>query len=1124
MDVEQVARQAEQFPHVVHSVVHSYMCSDPGQNGILDAIAEKGLDRVVVASCSPHMQGPTFMRAIQRAGLNPYLFEMANLREHCAWVHEDRAAATEQAIDAVRIAVAKARQNAALEMINIPVTKRALVIGGGVAGIQAALDIAAGGQEVVVVEREPSIGGHMAQLGETFPTLDCSQCILTPKMVELAQNERITLLTHSEVEKVDGFVGNFRATIRRKSTYVDWDKCNGCNECTAVCPIQVPNEFDMGMSDRTAIYRPFPQAVPSRFTISKRGISPCKATCPAETSAQGYIALIAEGRYEEALDVVMQYNPFPATVGRVCTHPCEGECNRGEIDRPVAICALKRFVADRVYAQREEQSVKTAQAGGNGNGNGAGAGKGKRVAIAGSGPAGLTAAHFLARSGYRVTVYEALPVPGGMMRVGIPAYRLPRDVLEREIGNILALGVDLRLYHPISDINELFEQGYEAVFLAIGAHEPQRLNIPGEDAAGVFHGVPFLRQVNLGERVELGKRVLVVGGGNTAIDAARSALRIGADRVTMLYRRSRAEMPANEWEIEEAEDEGVELELLTQPVEVLSENGSLTGVRCVRMRLGEPDASGRRRPIPVPDSDFVIEADALIAAVAQAPESSFLKPDHGLKITPWGTFEIEERTLETNRPGVFAGGDAARGPGALIEAIADGRRAALSIDRYLRDEPLLNARDLNPLPIAHPTQEEIDAVIARGVVNVGARERAATAPAKERIRDFREVELGLSEEQAHAEALRCLRCGICSECYQCEKACAPGAIDHMMQDEVIEIPVGSIVMATGYDLYDKSRLAEYGYGKYEDVISGLEFERILSASGPTGGEIRRPSDGKVPEDVVFIHCVGSRDPAHGMPYCSKICCMYSAKHAMLYKHRVHHGRAYSFYMDIRSGGKGYDEFVRRAIEEEGVQYLRGRVSRLFKKDGKIIVRGADTLAGTSVEIAADLVVLATAVVPRADAAELATKIGFSSNEHGFFNEAHPKLRPIETYTAGVYLAGACQSPRDIPDTVAQGTAAAAKVLQMFSDDKLQREPLVASVDPSVCNGCFFCRMVCPYDAIQETELVRRVGRDKAVKVIAEVNEGKCMGCGLCASACPSKAVTVLGFTDEQVYEEVMHAI
>jgi len=1098
------------------------MCSDPGQTGIVDAIKEQSLDRVVVASCSPHMQGPTFMRAIQRAGLNPYLFEMANLREHCAWVHSDRQDATEQALDAVRIAVAKARQNAALEMINIPVTKRALVIGGGVAGIQAALDIAAGGREVVLVEREPSIGGHMAQLAETFPTLDCSQCILTPKMVEAAQNERITLYTYSEVEQIDGFVGNFVAKIRRKATYVDWNKCNGCNECTAVCPIHVPNEFDMGMADRTAIYRSFPQAVPSRFTISKRGISPCKATCPAETSAQGYIALIAAGRYEQALDVIMQYNPFPATVGRVCTHPCETECSRGKIDRPVAICALKRFAADRVYAKRDKQS-RTEQSQDTASRTTVSK-NGKRVAIAGSGPAGLTAAHFLARMGYRVTVYEALPVPGGMMRVGIPAYRLPRAVLQREINNILALGVELRVYHPISDVNELLEQGFDAVFLAIGAHEPQRLNIPGEEAKGVLHGVPFLRQVNLGERIDLGNRVLVVGGGNTAIDAARSALRIGAGHVAILYRRSRAEMPANEWEIDQAEHEGVTLQLLTQPIEILSQDGRITGVRCVRMRLGEPDESGRRRPVPVPDSEFMIEADALIAAVAQAPESSFLKPDHGLDISPWGTFQVDTKTLETNRPGIFAGGDAARGPGALIEAIADGRRAALSIDRYLRQEPLLNNRDLNPLPTARPTDEDLARDLARYDVSVDGRETMPTAPAIERIRDFREVELGLSEQQAISEAKRCLRCGICSECYQCEEACAPGAIEHTMVDEIIDVPVGAIVMATGYELFPKTALSEYGYGKYKDVISGLEFERILSASGPTAGEIRRPSDGKTPKDIVFIHCVGSRDRAHGVPYCSKICCMYSAKHAMLYKHKVHNGRAYSFYMDVRSGGKGYDEFVRRAIEDEGVNYLRGRVSRLFEKDGKIIVRGADTLSGSAVEIAADMVVLATAILPRHDAPELAVKVGFSCNAHGFFNEAHPKLRPIETYTAGVYLAGACQSPRDIPDTVAQGTASAAKVLQLFSGDTLQREPLVAAVDPSICNGCFFCRMVCPYSAIEETELVRRVGRGRSVKIIAQVNEGKCMGCGLCASACPSKAVTVSGFTEQQVYEEVIHAI
>lgn len=932
-------------------------------------------------------------------------------------------------------------------MTSVSVTKRALVIGGGVSGIQAALDIAAGGQEVVLVEREPSIGGHMAQLAQTFPTLDCSQCILTPKMVEVAQNHKITLYTYSEVEQIDGSIGNFVARIRRKATYVDWNKCNGCNDCTAVCPIQIPNEFDVGLSDRTAIYRPFPQAVPSRFTISKRGISPCKATCPADTSAQGYIALIAKGRYEEALEVVMQYNPFPATVGRVCTHPCETECNRDKLDRPVAICALKRFVADWVYADQDRRAATdTAQEPHAASGapptivprKGS-----KRVAIAGSGPAGLTAAYFLARMGHRVTVYEALPVPGGMMRVGIPSYRLPAEVLQREINNILAQGVELRVYHPISDVNELLRQGYDAVFLAIGAHQPQHLNIPGEDADGVLHGVPFLRQVNLGERVVLGKRVLVVGGSNTAVDAARSALRIGAESVYIVYRRSRAEMPANEWEIEQAEHEDIVLQLLTQPIEVLSRNGQVTGVRCIRTRLGEPDESGRRRPVPVPGTEFVIEADTLIAAVAQAPESSFLKPDHGLEIAPWGTFKVNPQTLETNRPGIFAGGDAARGPGELIEAIADGRRAALSIDRYLRDEPLIDERDLDPLSIARPTDRELAETIERDDVNAEHREVMSTAPAKERIRDFREVRLGLTEEQAIAEAQRCLRCGICSECYQCEKVCAPGAIKHTMGDQVIDVPVGAIVVATGYDIFPKTALGEYGYGRYKDVIDGLEFERILSASGPTGGEIRRPSDGRVPRDVVFIHCVGSRDRAHGVPYCSKICCMVSAKQAILYRRKVYEGHAYAFYMDIQSGGKGYEEFVRHAIEQEGVDYLRGQVSRLFEQDGKIVVRGADTLSGNAVEIAADMVVLATAIVPRHDAPELADKFGLSCDAHGFFDEAHPKLRPIETHIEGVYLAGACQFPRDIPDSVTQGTAAAAKVLQLFSADTLQREPIVA---------------------------------------------------------------------------------
>ena len=1103
-------------------MAYEYMCSDPGQNLIIEAIKEQNLDRAVVASCSPHIQQPTFMRTLMRSGLNPYLFEMANLCEHCAWVHRDREKATAKAIIATRIAVAKVRQDAALETIRIPVTKSALVIGGGVAGIQAALDIAAGGQEVIVVERTPSIGGHMAQLAETFPTLDCSQCILTPKMVEASHSEKIQLLTYSEVDELSGFVGNFKAKIRKKATYVNWDKCNGCGDCETVCPVELKSEFQVGMANRKAIYRPFPQAVPSRFTITKRGISPCKAACPADTSAQGYVALIADKRYEEALEVIKQYNPFPASVGRVCTHPCESDCNRGHLDRPVAICALKRFVADTVYAQQDAASVTTDGVGDVGTQNTIPSDAG-RVAIVGAGPCGLTAAHFLALKGYCTTVFEALPVAGGMMRVGIPAYRLPREVLEREIDNILSLGVELKLNSPVSDLNALFDDGYEAVFLSLGAHEPLRLRIPGEEAEGVYHGVAFLRSVNLGGQPPVGNKVVVVGGGNTALDAARCARRLGAEEVILAYRRTRDEMPAYPWEIEEAENEGVSLELLVQPVEVLSKDDRVTGVRCIRMRLGEEDASGRRRPLPIEGSEFVIETESLIAAVAQAPEHSLLKPDHGLNIARNGAFVIDPDTMATNRDAVFAGGDSSRGPGALIEAIADGCRGARSIDRYLRGEALSVPSDQESLPVADLPDEEAVKLIEREDVNTRDRETMASEPSRERVRDFREVDLGFSEEQALSEALRCLRCGVCSECRQCEKVCAPGAIEHDMVDTFVEVDVGAVVMATGFDLAPKAEMAEYGYGEHKDVITGLELERLLSASGPTGGQIRRPSDGKIPETVVFIQCVGSRDNAHGRPYCSKICCMYTTKHAMLYKHRVHNGQAYVFYMDVRAAGKNYDEFVRRAMEEEGAVYLRGRVSRIFENRGKLIVRGVDTIAGVPVEIAADMVVLATAVTPQKDAAQLANKVGISYDQYGFFNEAHPKLRPIETNTAGVYLAGACQSPRDIPDTVSQGTGASAKVLQLFSGDSLQREPLVSTVDESVCNACFFCQTVCPYDAIDEAEVMVRVNGHRVTKAVARANTGKCMGCGACVAACPSKAIMVAGFTDEQIYEEVMYA-
>ena len=641
VDVKAVAAALSHEPGVVFSTDYQYMCSQAGQNMIKDAIAEHKLSGIVVCSCSPRMHEATFRKTAAGAGLNPYMVEIANIREQCSWVHKDMPTGTEKAIILGKAAVAKVNLNAPLTPGESPVTKRALVIGGGIAGIQTALDIADAGFPVDIVETKPTIGGKMAQLDKTFPTLDCAACILTPKMVDVAQNEKIRIFSYSEVTAVKGFVGNFDVTIKRKARYVKEEICTGCGLCTEKCPQKkVPNEFNLGMNNRSAIYIPFAQAVPKVATID-------------------------------------------------------------------------------------------------------------------------------------------------------PNY-------------------------------------------------------------------------------------------------------------------------------------------------------------CMMLKTG--------------------------------------------------------------------------------------------------------------------------------------------------------------------------KCGVCS------KVCSAGAIDYKAKDEFVEEKYGAIVVATGFNPISMEKFDEFAYSQSKDVITSLELERLMNAAGPTGGTLLRPSDGKHPHTIVFVQCVGSRCAAcadKGKEYCSKICCMYTAKHAMLIRDKYPDTEVYVFYIDVRTPGKNFDEFYRRAVEEYGVHYIKGMVGKVSPEGDKLKVQGSDLIYGNQLHIDADLVVLAAAIEPDKSARHLATMLTASMDTNDFFTEAHPKLRPVESPTAGVFLSGTCQGPKDIPETVSQAGAAASKVIGLLCKDKLTGNPCVAHSDEMMCNGCSTCEKVCPYGAITYIEKEFRMpDRTTKVRRVASVNEAVCQGCGACTVACMSGAMDLRGFTSRQIMAEV----
>ncbi len=720
--------------------------------------------------------------------------------------------------------------------------------------------------------------------------------------------------------------------------------------------------------------------------------------------------MIAQEKYTEALEVITRTLPLPGVLGRICPHPCEDVCRRKDVDEPISICTLKRFTADQVDIDDLPLTEITP--------------RDEKVAIIGAGPAGLTAAYFLAQDGFKVTIFEALPVAGGMLRVGIPDYRLPPDVLEKEIQWITRLGVEIKFNTALGrdiTIDSLMDDGNKSVYLAVGCHANMKLNIPNEDTEGVIPGVKFLRDSALGDIKEVKGNVAIVGGGDVAIDAARSALRLGADKVSILYRRTRTEMPARAEEIEDALEEGVDIQFLMAPVEVMEKDGKAVGLKCIKMKLGAPDKSGRRRPVPVEGSEFVVDTDVIIPAIGQRTDTAFLKGSTGVDLDRWNNIDVDPVSFETTRKGVFAGGDAQTGAWIAIGAVAAGREAAISISRYLDGADLKEGR--KPIEIPQKNFNPVDKDIPKV-----KRAKMPRIPMEDRKTSFAEVERGLSEAAAVTEAKKCLNCMVCCECLECVKVCKAEALTlktHSQKDETIEIDVGSIILTPGGEPYDPAQHDTYSYTKHPNVVTSMEFERILSASGPYGGHMVRPSDHKEPKKIAWLQCIGSRDIHVGANgYCSGVCCTYAIKEAMLAKeHSREDLDAAVFYIDIRTYGKDFERYYNRAKDELGVRFIKSKVTRIDpdEETGMLIIRYVNE-TGRRVEEEFDMVVLSVGLTASMQTTAQAKKWGIDLDHYNFASSS--SFDPVQTSRPGIYACGIFQAPKDIPSSVIDSSAAA----------------------------------------------------------------------------------------------------
>lgn len=909
-----------------------------------------------------------------------------------------------------------------------------LVIGGGISGIQSSLDLADAGFKVYLIDRGLSIGGTMTQLDKTFPTNDCAMCILAPKLVYTGRHENIQIITNAEVTDVAGEVGNFHVTLKKYPRYVDLTKCNGCGDCVEHCPVSMRSEFDEGLATHKAIYQPFPQAIPNIFAIRKNeGTSPCRISCPAGLNAHGFVALAAQEKFAEAFELIKETIPFPGSLGRICYHPCETECNRKDIDTPISICRIRRFIADYIYDHQEllaeYQKIK-AEKNHNKEDKPIKRGNNQKVAIIGAGPTGLTAAYDLSCKGYKPIIYEAEKYSGGMLHYGVPDYRLPKEYLHKEIDPLceqehIEIKNNQKLGRDFT-IADLKKQGFKAILVAIGAHKTRTTGIEcctGTDSC-ILEGVEYLKQLNrnmIAPDYFTGKTILIIGGGNVAMDSARTARRLGGN-VSVLYRRSLKEMPAHREEIQQAEEEGVTFNFLTAPTK-LYKNEKHTCLQCVKMQLGTPDISGRRRPITVPNSEHDIPCDYVIFAIGQELDSK-LMDENNIALTSSGFIQVDPLTALTSQEGVFAGGDAVSGPASAVEAIAAGHHAAESIDRYLNNEDLIAGRE---------KKEPVKAQIPNETLRIPQeRQEPLLLPVDERIKTFTEVDKGFTKEQVIHEAQRCLNCAGCCDCQQCVLYCGPDAIDHQMKETTETLDVGAVIVSPGFAEYIPPKADSYGYQVYSNVLTSIEFERMLSASGPYKGHIKRVSDGKPLKKIAWLQCIGSRDESCDRKYCSSVCCMYATKEAVIAKEHEPGVDTHIYYMDMRSFGKDFDKYFERAQNEYGVEYRRCRIAKIEqeRKTKQLTIRYVDEKGVLQSEVY-DMVVLSVGLQPCASLGHLSKALEINLNEYGFVET--DTFTPVSTSREGVYASGTVTEPKDIPESVTQASAAAAEAAKMIAD-------------------------------------------------------------------------------------------